>query len=176
MAGPALVVLIMIARRPSAVTIRGLGKDSGSLLTGPENHNAHLGRSWRSQLGREGAQAWGAAFIEVEGGGPGVSQAPSLLVNLKHTSGDLKRGMRKQTSSPEDQLLTSTEISETKASQSGRRLGSVAARLALYLSQTVLEGHAVPSELKPGTCMTKQREKMSGLTGERGGERERGLH
>ena len=41
--GPALVVLIMIARRPSAITIRKLLKSKGLLRTGPGNYTAHLG-------------------------------------------------------------------------------------------------------------------------------------
>lgn len=68
--GPALLLLIMIARRPLAITVRKLGKDTGSLLTRPGNYRARLavGHMVRSQVERETAQAWGAALLGVEGG------------------------------------------------------------------------------------------------------------
>lgn len=42
-AGPTLVVLFMIARCPSAITIRKHWKDTGLLLIRPGNYTAHLG-------------------------------------------------------------------------------------------------------------------------------------
>ena len=50
------------------------------------------------------AQAWGSAFIGVEGGVLGVLQAYSLLVDLKHNSRNLKHRKRKQTSSPNSEI------------------------------------------------------------------------
>ena len=71
-AGLALVLLMMIARHPSAISFRKLrGK---SFITGPGNYTAYLG-SHSEVMGRERererepAQAWGSAFIGVKGGG-----------------------------------------------------------------------------------------------------------
>lgn len=52
-AGPALVVSTVIARHPSATTIRKVWKDMDLLLTGSGNHTAYLGHTWRSQVERE---------------------------------------------------------------------------------------------------------------------------
>ena len=67
-------------------------KTKSLLFTEPENYTVHLGPH-REVVGRErvSAQAWGSAFIGVEGG-PMVFQVHSLLVNLKPKGGNLKHG------------------------------------------------------------------------------------
>lgn len=62
-AGLTLVVL-MIARHPSAPTISTLGKNKGLLLTRPGNYTAHLG-SFNKVRGRKkgNAQAWGSVLL-----------------------------------------------------------------------------------------------------------------
>lgn len=77
-AGPALVVIIMIARHPSAITTRKLGKDTGLLLTRPTRYTAHLGpysraREGEREGGRDGecANTWGSAFNGLRVGGLG---------------------------------------------------------------------------------------------------------
>ena len=82
MDGRALVVLIMTARYPSATAIRKLGENKGLLPTGPGNYTATqriLGPGLLLLLG-----------LRV---GPRVSQARSLLVNLKHKS---RKGKKKK--------------------------------------------------------------------------------
>lgn len=67
---PALVVLIMTARHPSATTIQKL-KNKGLLHAGLANYTAHLGPH-REVMGRESeSRPRGAAFIGVKGGAQG---------------------------------------------------------------------------------------------------------
>lgn len=70
MAELALVILIMIARPPSAIIIRELCKNKDLFLTGPGNYIAHLGPH-SEVVGKDCARARAAAFIGVEGGGLG---------------------------------------------------------------------------------------------------------
>ena len=60
----------------------GNGKNKSVLLTSLRNHAAHLGSHREVTVGRECPRAWRSAFIGVEGGGPRVLKAHSLLVNL----------------------------------------------------------------------------------------------
>lgn len=59
---PALVLLIMIARCPSAITIRKLRTNKGLLLGGPGNYKAHL-RLHLKVTGRESMQRPGVRFL-----------------------------------------------------------------------------------------------------------------
>lgn len=68
-AGPALVVIVMIARHPSAITIRKLWKVTILLCTRPGYHRARLGPHSKVLEGeRVSTWAWGRAFIEEEDG------------------------------------------------------------------------------------------------------------
>lgn len=67
MTGQTLVVLIVIARRPSAITIRNI--EEKKFLTGPRRYSAHQWRHGEVE-DRESVWAWNL-------------QAHSLLVNLK---------------------------------------------------------------------------------------------
>ena len=69
-AGPALLILVMIARCPSTITIRKLNK--GLLLARPRNYPAHL-RPQSKVMSRERENTWagGSAFTEVKRGGLG---------------------------------------------------------------------------------------------------------
>ena len=94
-AGPDLVVLIMIARHPSAITIRKLKKKVYCLQVLEITWHT-WGHTARLQVERERAGTWGSAFIGVpRGWEPRGSPAHSLLVNLKHKSGNLKLRKRK---------------------------------------------------------------------------------
>lgn len=65
MAGLALVILIMVATHPQAITIRKLKKTKGLLTTGPGNYMA----SWVRRVESGDTQARSSAFIEVQSGG-----------------------------------------------------------------------------------------------------------
>ena len=77
--GPGLVVLIMIARHPSAITIRKLWKNKG-LLQNLEITRHSWGHIVRLKVEREsvGTQASSSAFIGVEGGPLGFLHGPTL--------------------------------------------------------------------------------------------------
>ena len=84
-AGPALMVLIMIARHLSAITVRKLLKNEGILLTRPGITLAHLGPHKRSQGEREKERkGLGFCFYWDRGWGPRVSWGHFLLASLKH--------------------------------------------------------------------------------------------
>ena len=77
-ARPALVVLMMIARYPSAITIRNLcGKKKVYYFRTRKLYNTQgprsevSGREGEPKCGRVGSQAWGSAFIGVKGAGLG---------------------------------------------------------------------------------------------------------
>ena len=104
MARPALVVLIMTARQPSAIPIRKLWKNKGLLLTGLGSYTAHLrphsevvrGERMRERKGESQCPrahvGLGFCFYWDWGWGPRISWAHSLLANLKCRSGNLKHG------------------------------------------------------------------------------------
>ena len=93
-AGPALVTLIMIARGPSTITIRKFLGKKGLLLKGHGNYKAYLGPKSKA-MGERESTGLGFCFYWGLGWGPRVSQAHSLLVNLKHKSRNLRHEKRK---------------------------------------------------------------------------------
>ena len=145
MDGRALVVLIMTARYPSATAIRKLGENKGLLPTGPGNYTATqrvLGPGLLLLLG-----------LRV---GPRVSQARSLLVNLKHKS---RKGKKKK-------KQVAQMVSYWNQPRSLKRGASV--REAVWLSiqpcgwlcvyrQPSLKWMPRRSESKSGTCIAKQK-------------------
>ena len=79
--------------------MRKLSKNKGLLFTGPENYTAHRGPHSKDAGGeRETGRVRGPGFLLLLGSawGPRVSWAHSLLLNLKHKSGNLKCRERKK--------------------------------------------------------------------------------
>lgn len=99
--------------------------------------------------------------------GPKISKAYSLLVNLKHNSGNFKCRKRKKTSCPNRQLLNSDKILRHRNLSEGRQTGS----LSSYVAGDVVipDGHPWSkrpfkvkprqSKLKSGTCIPKKKKK-----------------
>ena len=82
----------MIARCPSAITIRKLWKNKG-LLQDLEIHStpgaAQQGHRWKERVQP-------CFYWDWEGGGVGFQWAHSLLVNLKYKKGNLKPGKKRK--------------------------------------------------------------------------------
>lgn len=87
--GPALVVLIMIAKCQSAITIRKLWTNKGLLLGGPGNYKAHL-RPHLEVTSRESMQRPGVRFLLGSRVGA-YGFVGWLLVNLRYKSREFKR-------------------------------------------------------------------------------------
>ena len=81
----ALVILIIIARPTSAITIRKHWENKGLLLTGPGNYTVQWGRRARSWGGREGERTnWVSTFTGVKGGGAKVLSVHSCQTTDWH--------------------------------------------------------------------------------------------
>ena len=95
MAGPGLVGL-MTAGRTSATTVRELWEKRFTTHRSWRTHSTP-GATYRGRGGgREGVRTWGSAFIRVPGGVREVLWVHSLLVNLKHKSGNRGTGREKR--------------------------------------------------------------------------------
>ena len=82
--GPVLVVLILIARCPSAEIVRKLEKNKSLLFTGSGNYTVHLGpHSEAVDREREYTWAWGSAFIGVKVGGLGCGGGSLFIGEFK---------------------------------------------------------------------------------------------
>ena len=162
-AGPVLVVLIMIARCPSAITIRELWKNKCVLLTEPGNSTAYLGP--RGSGGWERERVLGPEVLLFMGV---KSRAPSLLVNLKHKSRNLKWKRKNKWSK-----WSVIEINQDLYNKGAWvREGSLAVYLVVWPAMTLFEivitevdaslkWMPSQSKFKSGTCITKKKTNSS---------------
>ena len=119
------MILNMIIRHPSKITIRRLGQIRSSSPTSPKNYMAHLGphsevtgrKTWAWVLLLD----WGLEWRFM------VLWAHSLLMNLKYKNGNLRNRKRTTTKkgNPNDQLRKSTKIFKTKYPTVGGGSGKV---------------------------------------------------
>lgn len=120
------MVLITIARQLSAVSSRTLGRRHELITYRPWSARARQGA--HGKVGVEGASL-GTRFYGSRAWGPRVSQAHSMLVNLKQKRENLRNREENKINSPNGEL-SKLKISKTKEAGWGWGWGS----LALYLA------------------------------------------
>ena len=162
MAGLTLVVLV-IARHSSAVSIRKLWKNKSLWLKGPGNYTAHPGLH-SEVVGKEREDVClQFYFYWCRRWGLRISRGSLFLGEFKTQEWKFKAG-REKTSGPNGHLSKSTKISKAKETQWGEVvwLFTQCSWQCVFLREPSLNW--MPQQSKSGTC-TEQKEKtqLSGL-------------